>query len=81
MVKRAARDLKVSWKKSVSVGDRPSDVELGQKTGGLGILVRTGYGREWIKNWKGRRADHRAKDFRQAVEWILKTMARSGYGN
>jgi histidinol-phosphate phosphatase family protein len=82
MVKRAARDLRVSWKRSISVGDRPSDVQLGQKTGGKGVLVLTGYGREWSNRRWGRPADHIAKDFRHAVEWILKTATtRSGYGN
>ena len=81
MAKRAARDLRISWKRCISVGDRPSDVQLGQRSGGRGILVLTGYGRGWAKKWKGRRADHIAKDFRQAADWILKMTARCGYGN
>jgi D-glycero-D-manno-heptose 1,7-bisphosphate phosphatase len=82
MAKRAAKGLGVPWKGSISVGDRPSDVQLGQKTGGRGILVLTGYGRQWSKKWKGRPADYIAKDFRQAAVWILKmTTTRSGYGN
>jgi histidinol-phosphate phosphatase family protein len=80
MVKLAAGKLKVSWKGSISVGDRPSDVQLGQNTGGKGILVLTGYGRQWARNWKGRRPDHMAKNFGEAAEWILKT-TRSDYGN
>jgi phosphoglycolate phosphatase-like HAD superfamily hydrolase len=70
MVKRAAQDLGGSWRRSISVGDRPSDIKLGQKTGGVGVLVLTGYGAHWRK--KSVKADHVAKDFNSAVSWILK---------
>jgi D-glycero-D-manno-heptose 1,7-bisphosphate phosphatase len=73
MVKRAARDLGVSWKGSISVGDRPSDVKLGQRTGGLGVLVLTGYGKEWEKN-SG--ADRVERNFKQAVQWIIRQQER-----
>ena len=69
LVKEAAQALGRSWRGSISVGDKASDVWLGQRTGGLGILVRTGYGRRWEKSAG---ADHVAKDFKAAVEWILK---------
>jgi len=78
MVKRAAKKLRVSWKGSISVGDRPSDVQLGQKTGGRGVLVLTGYGKRWPKN--SFKVDYVAKDFLRAVDWILKT-TRSDHGN
>ena len=71
LVKRAARDLRVSWKRSFSVGDRPSDVVLGQKTGGQGVLVLTGYGKQWLKS--SLKPDYVAKNFNQAADWILKT--------
>jgi histidinol-phosphate phosphatase family protein len=69
MARRAARDLKVSWKRSISVGDRPSDVEMGRRTGGLGVLVLTGYGKRWNKSSS---ADHIARNFKEAADWILK---------
>jgi len=69
LVKRAAKDLNVSWKRCISIGDRPSDVKLGQRTGGLGILVLTGYGTRW-KKVSG--ADHVARNFSEAAAWILK---------
>lgn len=78
LVKRAARKLRMPWKGSISVGDRPSDVQLGQKTGGRGVLVLTGYGKQWAKS--SIQSNYVAKDFRQAAQWILKTM-RSDYGN
>ena len=63
LVKRAASDLGISWKRSISVGDRPSDIQLGQSTGGAGVLVLTGYGRRWRR--KSVKADHVAKNFKE----------------
>jgi D-glycero-D-manno-heptose 1,7-bisphosphate phosphatase len=76
LVKRAAKALGQSWKGSVSVGDRPSDVQLGQRAGGQGVLVLTGYGRQWA--WKSHpvRPDHTARDFRQVVSWIIHRQER-----
>jgi D-glycero-D-manno-heptose 1,7-bisphosphate phosphatase len=70
MAKRAARDLGLSWKKSISVGDKPSDVLFGQRTGGRGILVRTGYGKKWKTS--DVKPDHTAKDLKAAVTWIIR---------
>lgn len=71
MLKRAARELRMSWKGAISVGDRPSDVQVGQRARGKGVLVLTGYGRQWQKDRRCR-ANKVAKDFRSAVSWILK---------
>src|SRR5271167_4653631 len=46
LVKKAARDLGRSWTHSISVGDKKCDVALGQRTGGRGLLVLTGIGRQ-----------------------------------
>src|SRR5438132_13302808 len=62
MARRAARDLHVSWKHSISVGDRPSDVEFGKRTGGIGVLVLTGYGRRYRKK-ANVSPDHTAANF------------------
>jgi len=71
MVRRAARDLRVSWKRSISVGDRPSDIQLGQRTGGSGILVLTGYGRRYKKS-RIMRPDHMSANFARAADWIIR---------
>ncbi len=71
MVKRAAKDVNLSWKGSISVGDRPSDIQMGQRTGGQGILVLTGYGKKWRQN-SG--ADFVAKNFTEAAKFILTKM-------
>jgi D-glycero-D-manno-heptose 1,7-bisphosphate phosphatase len=73
LVRRAARALERPWRRSLSIGDRASDVLLGQRTGGWGILVKTGYGRQWL----GRRElqpDYVARDFASAASWILKSV-------
>ena len=45
MLAKAADDLGLDLARSVSVGDKWTDVQAGQAAGGRGILVRTGYGR------------------------------------
>jgi D-glycero-D-manno-heptose 1,7-bisphosphate phosphatase len=72
LVRQAARDLKRSWKHSISVGDKWSDVQLGQRTGGLGVLVLTGYGRGSLMQHAASAADHVAPNFKAAAGWILK---------
>jgi len=53
-------------------GKMPSDVQLGQRTGGTGILVLTGYGRQWMKKPKIVRPNHTAATFSRAAAWILR---------
>ncbi len=72
LVKRAARDLRLSWRGAISVGDRPSDVRLGQRCQGRGILVLTGYGRKWAGKSHQARPDYVARNLNVAVDWILK---------
>ena len=45
LLRQAARNLHLSLRDSVMIGDRGIDVETGRAAGGLGLLVRTGYGR------------------------------------
>ncbi len=72
LLKEAARDLGISWRGGISVGDRPSDVELAQRAGGRGILVLTGHGRRNWKAGKVKAPDFVAKNFSEVVRWILK---------
>jgi len=78
LLKQAARDLKITWRSSLSVGDKPSDVRLGQRTGGWGILVLSGYGRESLKAWTGPRPDAVAKNFGDVVRLILSHIRKDG---
>ncbi len=72
-VKKAAKRFRRSWRGSIGVGDRPTDVALGQKTKGEGLLVLTGYGREWSKRRNEFKPNAIVENFPAAVRWILKT--------
>ncbi len=72
MVRQAARALKRSYRGSISIGDKWCDVQLGKSTGGQGILVRTGHGRQTLRT-KGTHPDpvFIARNFASAARWIL----------
>jgi D-glycero-D-manno-heptose 1,7-bisphosphate phosphatase len=74
MIDRAARDLNVDVKKSYVVGDKWSDVELGQRAGAHTILVRFGFAADSEGNLRpGHLMDPEfiARTITEAVEWIL----------
>jgi D-glycero-D-manno-heptose 1,7-bisphosphate phosphatase len=74
MINRAAKDLSIDVNKSFVVGDKWSDVELGQRAGASSILVKSGFAQDDIGNV---RPDHLndpdfiAHTITEAVEWIL----------
>ena len=74
LLQRAARELDLDLAASVMVGDRISDVAVGQAVGAAGVLVLTGYGRgEWEhqrQEWTVK-PDHVAEDLLDAVTWVL----------
>lgn len=49
MVEEAMRDFDGDRSKSITIGDKCADVRLGQDMGGIGILVKTGYGEKTIQ--------------------------------
>lgn len=69
----AAAQFDIRLANSFMIGDRIGDLEAGRRAGTRSILVRTGYGEEELK-MAGHNlpADHIAKDFPAAVNWILK---------
>lgn len=44
MAQEAAKDFGFDLTKSIVIGDKPSDIEMGQAVGAITVLVRTGYG-------------------------------------
>jgi len=74
MAQRAAKEHGLDLTRSLFVGDRHSDIELGHRVGGRSILVRTGYGEgefAWhVAGWP-RQPDFVAAGLSDAVEWIL----------
>lgn len=75
LLERAAREHGIDLPNSFVVGDRYGDVELAHATGSRGVLVRTGYGEEDLREnsiaWP-RQPDFVASDLAAAVEWILR---------
>jgi D-glycero-D-manno-heptose 1,7-bisphosphate phosphatase len=74
LLEQAAREHHIAVEKSYVIGDRYVDVELGQRAGGHGVLVLTGYGRGEYElhseEWP-RQPDYVADNLAVAVEMIL----------
>ena len=75
MLEAAASKHKIDLKKSVTIGDKLSDVKLGHNAGAKGIIVLTGYGRKEKEKIKENKIkpDFIARDFYAAVKWAIKT--------
>jgi len=74
LLQRAARELGLDLAGSVMVGDKISDVAVGQSVGAAGVLVLTGYGRGEWEHQRGQwtsKPDHVAEDLLDAVDWAL----------
>jgi D-glycero-D-manno-heptose 1,7-bisphosphate phosphatase len=74
LLDRAAADLDIDLQGSFMVGDKWSDVELGQRAGCRTILVRTGFGHEAPGNARPsglREPDFTAHDLAEATDWVL----------
>jgi D-glycero-D-manno-heptose 1,7-bisphosphate phosphatase len=75
MVQQAAREHSLDLSRSFVVGDRKGDIELANRAGGRGVLVRTGYGEgelAWHMAGWAVQPDFVAADLGEAVDWILK---------
>ncbi len=78
MIDRAVKDLDIDVKKSYVVGDKWSDVELGQRAGARTILVRSGFAQDAEGNARPERLadpDYIAHTITEAVAWILRVPA------
>lgn len=71
MLKQAARELKIPWRGGISIGDKSIDVQLGQRSHGVGVLILTGYGRLSQREWKGKNPDFVAANFKAFVDWVI----------
>jgi D-glycero-D-manno-heptose 1,7-bisphosphate phosphatase len=71
---RAAAELDLDLTRSLIVGDKPSDLEVGVQVGARAALVLTGYGRG---EWEYRRSTftvephHVGDDLLDVVDWFL----------
>jgi heptosyltransferase II len=59
LAERAARELGIDLRRSVVIGDKLDDLNLGQVIGARSILVRTGYGRKSEERIAQRSSDRR----------------------
>lgn len=79
LIDKAARDLNIDVKHSYVVGDKWSDVELGQRAGAHSVLVRTGYGTVDERNVRPAHLadpDFIAHTISEAADWIIKQVGR-----
>jgi D-glycero-D-manno-heptose 1,7-bisphosphate phosphatase len=75
LLRRAAGEHNIDLGRSFVVGDRYGDVELAHATDCRGILVRTGYGEEDLRENRAawpKQPDFVADDLAAAVDWILR---------
>lgn len=78
LLDRAARELGLDLHASFMVGDKWSDVELGQRAGCRSILVRTGFGHDDEGNRRPPHLsdpDYVAHDLAEAADWVLRQAA------
>jgi D-glycero-D-manno-heptose 1,7-bisphosphate phosphatase len=78
MLLQAAQDLNIDLTRSYFVGDSFRDMEAAKKAGVKGVLVKTGYGQDFLQDDGQDKATAESKpdfitaDILAAVKWILK---------
>ena len=80
LIDQAARDLGIDVKRSYVVGDKWSDVELGQRAGAHSILVQSGFAPDDPGNKRPlhiKDPDFIARTLTEAADWII-TQTGSG---
>jgi D-glycero-D-manno-heptose 1,7-bisphosphate phosphatase len=79
MIQSASRQFAIDLSRSFVVGDRITDVGLAARAGARGVLVRTGYGENTIREHDGvvPGASLVAENLMQATAWILGERARA----
>jgi D-glycero-D-manno-heptose 1,7-bisphosphate phosphatase len=79
MLEQAARELGIDIRASFVVGDKWSDVELGQRAGAHAVLVRTGYAPDDPGNVRPEHLgdpDFIAETITEAADWIILQAAK-----
>jgi len=74
LIDQASRDLLIDVKHSYMVGDKWSDVELGQRAGTTAVLVRSGYAADDPGNIRPQHVVEPAfiaNDIAEAADWII----------
>jgi len=79
LIDRAVRDLGIDVKQSYVVGDKWSDVELGQRAGAHSILVRSGFAPDDPGNIRPAQIsdpDFIAHTITEAADWIIQRTSK-----
>jgi D-glycero-D-manno-heptose 1,7-bisphosphate phosphatase len=71
MIYQAAKDLGFDPSRSIVVGDKSSDIEMGRRVNAVTVLVRTGYGKQ--AEFVGDKPDFIADDLEEAATLIVET--------
>jgi D-glycero-D-manno-heptose 1,7-bisphosphate phosphatase len=79
MLLQAAREHGIDLATSYMIGDKSTDVEVGQRAGSRTVLLRSGYGEQILKGeyqWPCT-PDHVADTLVEAVTWLLEDMKQA----
>jgi len=74
LIEQARKSFEIDLQRSFVVGDMCTDMELAQRAGVPGVMVKTGYGLgeiEYVLPRKTAKPAHLAEDLLDAVRWIL----------
>ncbi|RPJ22778.1 MAG: HAD family hydrolase [Desulfobacteraceae bacterium] len=74
LIEQARKSFEIDLQRSFVVGDMCTDMELAQRAGVPGVMVKTGYGLgeiEYILPRKTAKPAHLAEDLLDAVRWII----------
>lgn len=74
MLIRASEELDIDLARSYMIGDAAKDIELAERVGAKGILVKTGYGKNVTAS--DIKPAHIAEDILDAVKWIMRDRKR-----
>ena len=74
MLRRASGELNIDLSASYVVGDTARDIELARRCGAVGILVRTGYGKDMVVSEI--QPAYVADDILDAARWITEDAGR-----
>lgn len=79
LILKAVAELGLDLARSFVVGDKASDIELGQRVGASSVLVLTGAGKEEQGNISAEKGpDYVAKDLSEAASWIIDRLEEPG---
>ena len=78
LIEQALNENGLRPKRIYSVGDRMHDVQMAAAVGGIGFLVRTGFGQSEIKRYKDDVCCYKADDVEDAVRQIILLERKNG---